>query len=59
MKSSCLARKKGMAIIIVVCLATAILLLGMSYIKTIQGQAGRNTIELGAIQADLLAEGIT
>ncbi len=53
------AGRKGMAIIIVLTLATAILLMGLSYIKTFQSQSGRNTIELGAIQADLLAEGIT
>jgi len=52
-------RRKGMAIIIVLTLATAILMMGISYIRTVQNQGGRNTIELGAIQADLLAEGIT
>ncbi|GAB4278173.1 MAG: hypothetical protein Kow0029_21360 [Candidatus Rifleibacteriota bacterium] len=51
--------KRGMALIIVLTLATAILILGVSYINTIRNQAGRNTIELGAVQADLLAEGIT
>lgn len=51
--------RRGMAIIIVLTLATAILMMGVSYIKTVQNQGGRNTIELGAIQADLLAEGIT
>lgn len=54
-----LLRRKGMAIIIVLTLASAILLMGVSYIRTVQNQGGRNTIELGAIQADLLAEGIT
>ncbi len=48
-----------MAIVIVLTLATAIMILGVSYLKTIHNQAGRNTIELGAIQADLLAEGVT
>jgi uncharacterized membrane protein len=49
----------GMAIVIVLTLCTAILILGVSYIKSIRQQGGRNTIELGAVQADLLAEGIT
>lgn len=53
------AHRNGMALIIVLSLATAILLMGSSYIRTVHGQAGRNTIELGAIQADLLAEGVT
>jgi hypothetical protein len=48
-----------MALVIVLTLATSILILGVSYISTVRNQAGRNTIELGAIQADLLAEGIT
>lgn len=52
-------KRDGMALIIVLTLATAILILGVSYLNTIRGQAGRNTIELGAIQADLLAEGVT
>lgn len=57
MRKTC--KRKGMAIVIVLTLATAILLMGISYIRTVQNQGGRNTIELGAIQADLLAEGIT
>jgi len=52
-------QKRGMALVIVLTLATAIMILGVSYLKTIRNQGGRNTIELGAIQADLLAEGIT
>ncbi len=48
-----------MAVVIVLTLATAILILGTAFLKTIRNQGGRNTIELGAIQADLLAEGIT
>ncbi|EKD81316.1 MAG: hypothetical protein ACD_39C01862G0003 [uncultured bacterium] len=52
-------RRNGMAIVIVVTLAAAILMMGISYIRTVHNQGGRNTIELGAIQADLLAEGIT
>ncbi|MFZ5951397.1 MAG: hypothetical protein ACOYXC_11875 [Candidatus Rifleibacteriota bacterium] len=52
-------KRSGMALIIVLTLATGILILGVSYINTIRNQSGRNTIELGAIQADLLAEGIT
>lgn len=52
-------RKNGMALIIVLTLATGILIMGVSYLSTIRGQAGRNTIELGAVQADLLAEGMT
>lgn len=52
-------KRSGMALVIVLTLATAILILGVSYINTIRGQGGRNTIELGAVQADLLAEGIT
>ena len=51
--------KNGMALIIVLTLVTAIMILGTSFLKTLHYQAGRNTIELGAIQADLLAEGIT
>jgi len=51
--------KRGMAVIIVLTLATAILILGTAFLKTIRNQGGRNAIELGAIQADLLAEGIT
>ncbi|MDD2997818.1 MAG: hypothetical protein PHV05_02080 [Candidatus Riflebacteria bacterium] len=51
--------RHGMALVIVLTLATAIMVLGVSYLKTIRNQSGRNTIELGAIQADLLAEGIT
>lgn len=54
-----LQNKSGMALIIVLTLATAIMILGTSFLKTLHYQAGRNTIELGAIQADLLAEGIT
>ncbi|MEW6708951.1 MAG: hypothetical protein AB1403_03940 [Candidatus Riflebacteria bacterium] len=53
------AKRSGMALIIVLTLATGILILGVSYINTIRNQSGRNTIELGAIQADLLAEGMT
>ena len=52
-------KRKGMALIIVLTLATAIMILGTSFLKTLHNQSGRNTIELGAIQADLLAEGIT
>ncbi len=52
-------KKQGMAVVIVLTLATAILILGTAFLKTIRNQGGRNTIELGAIQADLLAEGIT
>lgn len=52
-------QRRGIAIVIVLTLATAIMILGVSYLKTIHNQSGRNTIELGAIQADLLAEGIT
>jgi len=59
MKKKKFMNKRGMAILIVLVLASAILLMGVSYIRTIQNQGGRNTIELGAIQADLLAEGIT
>lgn len=57
--SNSLQHRSGMAIVIVLTLATAILIFGVSYLNTIRGQAGRNTIELGAVQADLLAEGIT
>ena len=51
--------RRGMAVLIVLTLATAILILGTAFLKTIRNQGGRNTIELGAIQADLLAEGVT
>lgn len=54
-----LHQRHGMAVVIVLTLATAIMILGVSYLKTIHNQGGRNTIELGAIQADLLAEGVT
>lgn len=51
--------KNGMALVLAMTLTMALLILGSSYLKSISQRSNSNTIELGAIQADLLAEGIT
>ncbi|MDD2624088.1 MAG: hypothetical protein PHQ02_04640 [Candidatus Riflebacteria bacterium] len=51
--------KSGMAIVLVMTLTMGLLILGSSYLKSISQRSNHNTIELGSIQADLLAEGIT
>lgn len=51
--------KSGMALVLAMTLTMALLILGSSYLKSISQRSNSNTIELGTIQADLLAEGIT
>lgn len=48
-----------MAIVIILALVTSLLIFATSYMKTVHYQSKRNTIELGAVQADFLAEGVT
>lgn len=52
-------KRSGMALVIVMGLAAAVLVMADAYLRSFSSQSGQNNIELGAIQADLLAEGIT
>lgn len=53
------SKRSGMALLIVMIFATSLLIFAGAYLSSFSNQSNQNNIELGAIQADLLSEGIT
>lgn len=51
-------KRSGMAVLIVLTFATMLLILAGAYLSSFSKQSSQNSIELGAVQADLLSEGI-
>ncbi|MDD3001676.1 MAG: hypothetical protein PHF29_07970 [Candidatus Riflebacteria bacterium] len=52
------SKRRAMAILVVICLSTVILMLGMVYMKTYTDSAPASKLQLDRVQADFLAKGI-